>query len=111
MAHAQNRSSCSLSKRQLASRTPFGWVLIGDKVSYPTSSQQPAPILALSSTNPSVRTARDEELDKFNEQFLKQTNEQIDQLQGNKDDELPGYSQDEVRFIQLTASKVRQRQD
>ena len=100
-------------KRQIASKTPLGWVLIGEPIEISSNKNKAdAPVYCLSTSqnNPTPQITEKTAV-KYIEEFNTNTANDKLKLQGLKEDELKGYSQDETAFLRKVAHHAHQRRD
>ena len=111
-AQIQKNMTFSNDKRQIASQTPFGWVLIGEST-VPTSSRVnwTASVHAISTSTYLPPDLTDNEAIKYLGEFITESNQEATDLQGHKNDELKGYAQDEITFLRKVALHAHQRND
>ena len=76
LAQIQEQAMVSRSERQIASKTPLGWVLIGEHQSYPQINHQPAPVLSLSSSTEDLFRQPEEHEDHLRQTDVQQNDEE-----------------------------------
>ena len=113
VAQFQQDMTFSDDKRQIASRTPFGWVLIGEQIdpSNNKCKKNTSPIYYHKLLNNLLPQITDKTATKYIKEFnITAANDAIE-LQGLKEEELKGYSQDETAFLRKVANHAYQRKN
>ena len=113
VAQFQEDMTFNDDKRQIASKTPLGWVLIGQQIELDNNKykKNAPPTYCHKLLNNLLPQMTDIAATKYIKEFNINTANEAIELQGLKEEELKGYSQDETIFLRKVANHGHQRSD